>query len=159
VCMVVWAIFKIVRSTAAGIPGGWRGSFDLLGSVVLFGAGLYAIRGQSGAARTVIAAALVLFAGIEYKVMGTSKRFDAAPGPGPQYSGASYFAMDATAYKYLREHATDRIMVDQTGPLPSRLRHVGLLTPQGFDPFLSIRLRDLMKTIAHFRTPRDFEID
>jgi len=157
--LTAWAIADVVRWIGPGFPTGWHSLFDLLAPLSLFSAGLHAVRRQSGPARIWTAAALVVFVGVDYKVFGTSKRFDAAPGLGQQYSSASYSAMDVEAYQQLRAHSSERILLDLTGPLPSRLRHVGLLTPQGYDPFISIPFRELMKTLAHFSTERDFEVD
>jgi hypothetical protein len=156
--LALWAVIDLVRWVGPGFPTGWRASFDWMVALLLFAAGLYVVRGQSGRARTCTIAALTVFVGVDYKVFGTSKRFNAAPGLGQHYSSASYHAMDTEAYQQLRAHRQARILLDLTGPLPSLVRHIGLLTPQGFDPFMSIEFRKLMQPVAHFRSERDFDV-
>jgi hypothetical protein len=67
--------------------------------------------------------------------------------------------MDSEAYQQMRANSHYRILMDQTGPEASRLRHVGLSTPQGYDPLLSSQFRKFMEPLAHFRTERDFDVD
>jgi hypothetical protein len=158
--MGVWAVADVMRWLRFGFPAGWYTLFDTLAALSLFGAGLYVIRSQHGVARMSTAAVLVLFIGVNYKVFGTSKRFNASlGGVGAQYSSASFYAMDSEAYQQMRANSHYRILMDQTGPEASRLRHVGLSTPQGYDPLLSSQFRKFMEPLAHFRTERDFDVD
>jgi hypothetical protein len=154
-----WILVDVERWLGPGFPSGWRGWFDPLIGFTLFAAGIYSVRSESKRSRAWSAAVLVLFVAVDYKVFGTSKRFDAAPGSGQPYSSTSYVAMDTDAYEQLLAHPTDRILVDQTGPLPARLRHIGLLTPQGWDPFLTIQFRKAIETYGRFRTDREFDVD
>jgi len=63
-------------------------------------------------------------------------------------------------YHQLRANTDYRVVVDfDTGPLPNDLRHLGLITPQGFDPLLTTPFRKMVETYAHFRTDRLFEVD
>ncbi len=158
-CAGLWAVVDIVRWAGPGFPNGWWSLLDLAAAVSIFGAGLYVARAQSGSARVWAAAALVLFVGVDYKVFGTSRRFNAAPGLGQEYSSKSHVAMDNEAYRELVAHPHDRILLDQTGPMPARIRHIGLMTPQGFDPFFTTQFRNLMQPLATFRTERDFDVN
>jgi len=54
-------------------------------------------------------------------------------------------------------HREYRVLLDPTGPLPCSMRHAGLLTPNGFDPFFSTQYHQLLSD-AHFRTNWDFGI-
>jgi hypothetical protein len=51
------------------------------------------------------------------------------------------------------------VVDDVTGPFPTELRHLGLTTPQGFDPFITLRFKRLMEPIAHFRSNWLLDID
>jgi hypothetical protein len=157
--MACWIAFDLFRWRGAGFPVGWSGWFDVAIPLALFAAGIAVVRGQKGTLRVWSAAVLLLFAGVNYKVMGTNRRFNTLPGTGQSYYSNSFVAMDPVAYRELREHSQQRILLDQTGPMPALLRHVGLLTPQGFDPFLSIPYRRFLQPHAHFSTDRLFEIE
>ena len=68
--------------------------------------------------------------------------------------------MDPAALQQLIAHREYRILLDENAPSPVELRHHGLASPQGFDPFISRRYLDLAKGLgAHFRTTRDFDFD
>jgi hypothetical protein len=67
--------------------------------------------------------------------------------------------MDPQAYSELRANREYRILLDETGPLPASFRHVGLRTPQGFDPMLTRRYQDLVQRHGKFRTDREFDLD
>src|SRR5262249_12937243 len=98
----VWSAAAVVRWVGPGVPSGWHAAIERVAALLLFGLGFYVVRGQSGIARIGTVAALLVFTGVEYKVFGTSKRFNAEPGRGPQYSPLSYEAMDTEAYQQLR---------------------------------------------------------
>lgn len=161
--LAAWIAFDLVRWFGvewfrSGFPYGWAGWYDIVIPLVLFAAGLAVVRALPTS--KVAAAALVLFIAVNYKVTGTSKRINAAPGPGQTYYPHYYLGMDDTAYRELRANPQGRIVIDlATGPHTSRLRHVGLQTPQGFDPFLSTGLRQLLTDSgAWFPNDRDFQI-
>jgi hypothetical protein len=108
-----------------------------------------------------MAAAMVLFVGIDYKAFGTSKRFDASVGGDElRYSSSSFRGMAPDVYQQLRANNDYRIVVDaETGPMPNDFRHLGLVTPQGFDPLLPTPFRKMAEIYGHFRTGRLFEVD
>jgi hypothetical protein len=58
----------------------------------------------------------------------------------------------------MRAHPEFRVALDETALLSPELRHYGLTTPQGFDPLLPVRYRDLIAERAGFRTDREFYI-
>src|SRR5207253_3904196 len=102
-----------------------------------------------------------LSVGIDYKAFGTSKRFNAALGAGPpRFSNGSFPAMDSSDYRQLRNNSDYGVLVDLTGPLPIALRHFGLRTPQGFDPFFSAQYKRLLDEAAvRFRSNWEFDIE
>ena len=123
---------------------------------------MYAFRAAQGRRRMWMAAALVLFVGADYKAFGTSKRFDAASGRTVQrFSSTKLYRNGRRTFTSSFAPDTDyRILVDvDTGPLPNDLRHMGLITPQGFDPLLTTPFRKIVETYGHFRTDRIFEVD
>jgi hypothetical protein len=128
-------------------------------TLALFAAGLYCLRGAPAREKLAIFAALVLFAGVDYKVFGTSKRFNAATRSGPSFRSDSFPNMDKQAYHEMRSHTEYRLLLDPTAPPPEIVRHWGVRTPQGFDPLLSRQYRGLLADSAHFHSDRTFDID
>jgi hypothetical protein len=158
--MVMRAGHELYRWKHQSFVAGWRSVFDVILTLAIFAAGMYAVRAAEGRWRIGLAAALIVLVGADYKAFGTSKRFDAAAGEAPGYSSKSYPGMGDDVYQQLRANSESRIVVDNdTGPFPDDLRHVGLVTPQGFDPLLTIQLRKIVDTYGHFRTDRLFDID
>jgi hypothetical protein len=87
-------------------------------------------------------------------------RLNAGSGDAQRFSSTSFPAMMPDVYRQLRAGTDYRIVVDvDTGPLPDDFRHIGLITPQGFDPLLTTPFRKMVETYGHFRTDRTFEID
>jgi hypothetical protein len=122
---------------------------------------MYVIRGQKERTRLYLAAALLVAMGIDYKVFGTSKRFNAEPKSGQvHFSSDSFFAMDGDVYAQVRAHEDSRILVDRTGPSNLGMRHYyGLRSPQGFDPFFTTQYRHVLKNAAKFQSPWEFQIE
>jgi hypothetical protein len=158
--MAVWAVYELFRWERQNLAAGWRSGIYLLVTLALFLAGMYAFRAEEGRRRTWMAVALILFVGADYKAFGTSKRFDAGSGDAQRWSSTSLPGMSPEVYRQLRVNSDYRVVSDfDTGPLPDDLRHIGLATPQGFDPLLTTSLRKMVETYGHFRTDRMFEID
>jgi hypothetical protein len=110
-------------------------------------------------------AALLVLVWAEYKVYGTSRRFNSMPGSvdtgfhdDARTGGTGFSGVDPILYAYLRKHPDSRIaLVD--GPFGTDLRHYGLTTPQGFDPFLPSAYRKAVEKFVHFETNRVFSFD
>src|SRR5262249_32946442 len=66
--------------------------------------------------------------------------------------------LNESIYDRFRERPEYRVALDLTGPFPQNLRHNGLSTPQGFDPFLPKQYQILVERLAHFRSNREFDI-
>jgi hypothetical protein len=158
--MALWGGYEVYRWKTQSLSFGWHSGLYLLVTLAIFSAGMYIMRAEQGRRRFWMAAALVVFVGVDYKVFGTSKRFDAGSGDAQRWSFTSFPGMGNDVYQQLRDGGIDRIVVDQdTGPLPNDFRHIGLITPQGFDPLLTTPFRKMVETYGKFRTDRTFEVD
>jgi hypothetical protein len=160
--MGAWSGWELLRWLKGGLEfaSGWRSVYDPAITLAVFAFALYVLRARRGAIRMTLAVALVLAAGIDYKVFGTSKRFNASADPvPPRDQSQSFPGMDLDAYRQLRAHATYRIVLDQPGPNPVNLRQMGLLTPQGYDPLITSQYRELVQPAARFRSDRLFDIN
>jgi hypothetical protein len=102
---------------------------------------------------------LLLCAGVDYKVFGTSKRFNAAEGSGASYHSDYFANMDASAFREMRAHPQFRVLFDETAPWPTISRHWYVTTPQGFDPFITTQYRAMLGDGATFRSERELDID
>ena len=160
VLMAMWAAYEMFRWHTQSFAAGWRSGLDVLVTLVIFGAAIYAVRAAEGRRRIWMAAALVAFVGIDYKAFGTSKRFDAGTGDAHRFSSTSFPGMAPEVYQQLRANADYRILGDvDSEPLPDDLRHIGLMTPQGFDPLLTTPFRKVVETYGQFRSDRLFDVD
>lgn len=157
--MAVWAAYEIARFPKHHYAIGWAGAWDTLGSLVVFALGLWVFRASTGKARVWMGVALVLSVAIDYKVFGTSKRFDGSPGQGIIYSNNNFGAMNHDAYMALRPPSDYRIMMMDFGPPPQAGRHVGWTTMYGFDPFVSIPFRELIKRRGSWVDDRTILLD
>ena len=158
--MAVWGFYELYRWKHQSLAAGWRSGIYLLVTLAIFCVGMYAFRAERGRRRSWIAIALILFAGADYKAFGTSKRFDASGGDAQRFSFTSLPGMPPDAYAQLRANRDYRIVVDADfGPQSTDFRHLGLITPQGFDPLLPTPFRKMVETYGKFRTDRLFEVD
>ncbi|MEO8098499.1 MAG: YfhO family protein [Acidobacteriota bacterium] len=159
VLMTAWALFELKRWPGAEFAHGLGSLYDAASMLLVFGFGLYVFRSQFGPWRAWVGLALLLSAGIDYKVFGTSKRFNAGQGPRPGYSATAYVAMSAEAFRELKSHPDARVLLQEFGPLALEVRHVGFSTPQGFDPFLSTQYRKVVTRLGTWQSNREFLID
>jgi len=161
VLMAVWAVYEMFRWKHQTLAAGWSRVVYLLVTLAIFTVGMYTVRAEHpGRRRMWFAAALILFVGVDYKAFGTSKRFDASSGDAQRFSFTSFPGMMPDVYEQLRVHNDYRILSDaDSGPLPNDFRHLGLITPQGFDPLLTTPFRKMVETYGKFRTDRLFEVD
>jgi hypothetical protein len=158
--MAVWAAYEMYRWKSQSFAAGWRSAAYLLVTLVLFAAGMYAFRADTGRRRMWMGIALILFVGVDYKAFGTSKRFDASSGPAERFSSTSFPGMMPDVYQQLLGGGIGRVLVDaDIGPLPNDFRHIGLTTPQGFDPLLTTPFRKMVETYGKFQTDRLFDVD
>jgi hypothetical protein len=114
---------------------------------------------SKGRTAAVAAGALILLSAVEYKAFGTSKRFNASPGPfDVEYSKPTFPGMNERIYQVLRAHPEFRMASDDFGPHAVEMRHGGLISPQGFDPFLAVQYRRLIEGFGKFISNRNFEL-
>jgi len=158
VCAALWAIYEL-RAWWPGAPAlrsGWWSALDALATLIVFVICIFAVRG-----RPKMAAVLLLCVAVDYKSFGTSKRFNGRTGSLPhEYARDGFFAMDPQAFRVLAAHPEYRILSDFTAPAPVELRHHGLASPQGGDPFVAQRYLDFVRTLGvHSDTNRELSFD
>jgi hypothetical protein len=143
------------------LPKGWASAIPAGITLALVAFAIYVLPAQKGAVRAALMTATLIAVGIDYKVWGTSKRVNAAEGQvNSSYGNGRYPAMPDEVFRRLQAHPEYRVVVDDvTGPFPTELRHIGLTTPQGFDPFITLRFKRLIERIAHFRSNWLLDID
>jgi len=139
-------------------PAGWRSGVGPAVTLAGFALAVHLLRAESGALRSAVAAALLLAVGTEYKVFGTSRRFHTAEGSVDRASAAPP-GMDEAVFDELRAHAQYRVALDPTALIPQDLRHYGLTTPQGFDPFIPAQFLAKMRNLATFEDGRLFTLN
>ena len=144
----------------AEFPHGWRSAPDALVMVALVAVAVFALRCTTGRARLVLAAALLFTVAVEYKVYGTSKRFNARSGQGENYMSAREVAgFNSSLLSQMIEHSEYRVVVDLSGPFPQLFRHKGLSSPQGFDPLYTAAYNRYLAGKADFRSNWEFFLD
>jgi hypothetical protein len=155
----LWSIRLGILWIKQSLPALWLSGVDALIATLLCSALIAIFAGSRGRMAMASAATLLILAAVEYKAFGTSKRFNAAPGPfDADYSLPAFQGMNEQTYKVLRAHPEYRMASDDYGPDPVNLRHAGLTTPQGFDPFLTTAYRNLIASLGHFSSNRRFEL-
>jgi hypothetical protein len=115
--LVLWSIYRL-RMWPQPIAG-WRSVLETGVMLVLFAAGLLAVR-QGPAWMAILLCAAVF---VDYKVCGTSRPFDALPGdPDPYYPRRMFLGLDPHAYDILRDNRQYRLAVDRipNGSAPLR---------------------------------------
>jgi hypothetical protein len=151
-----WAIYELHLWSTSAFRAGWWSALDALVTLLVFCLCILAVRMHRA-----MAAVLLLCVAVDYKSFGTSKRFNGRKGSlAHEYARDGFFAMDPQAFQALSAHREYRILLDFTAPMPAELRHHGLASPQGFDPFVAQRYLDFVKNLgARADTDREFSFD
>ncbi len=109
---------------------------------------------------------LLLVAGVDYKVFGTDRRFNASDFDADRFFSdargsrrVEFHGLESRVYAELLRHPAFRVALDERGLPPTYLRHYRLATPQGFDPLLSAAYRKVIEGFTAFKTDRTFDID
>jgi hypothetical protein len=104
---------------------------------------------------------LLFFVGTDYKVYGAGRWFNAVRGDvDDEHPPYGIGGVDDEAYRAMEENRQFRVVTDETaGPDPAQYRFWRLATPQGFDPFLSVRYKHRIKRWVPFQTNRLFYAD
>ena len=158
--MLAWSVRQLLIWLPLGsdFPTGWKSAIAPAITLALVSLAIFILPPERGALRAGLVAALLLTVGVDYKVFGTGKWFDAGEGNGfADYRSFSGF--DDSIYRQLRDNSQNRIALDITAPFPLELRHYGLTTPQGFDPLLTTNYQKLMTTLEHPRSNLEFDMD
>jgi hypothetical protein len=142
-------------------PAGVQALAQTAVALVLFSLALWTLAAQSGVRRTVLTAALLLAAGIDYKVFGTNRQFNTIDGNVDQTDDANgIHGVNDVAYRAVFANRNYRIASDEQGsPGVTDFRRWGLATAQGFDPFLSVEYHEVIERWVHFETNREFHMD
>lgn len=156
-CLAAFAARLLYIWSTSDFAPGWSGAWDVAILTLLFFAGLWLLRNQSGPLRILLASVLLVTMGIDYKVHGTSKRFNGTLDHGWRMDWMP--GMNVDTFRELQANSVYRIAVDETGPLPADLRHFGLTTPQGWDPFLTTSYSQFIKSTGRFVTNWILAID
>ncbi len=157
--LLAWSGWELWQWFHQGFPFGWESTWITMVTLVLFAAGLFCLRGAQGREALVLFAALIFFSGVDYKVFGTSKRFNAGTGSGSNFHADFFPNMDKQAYREIHTQPEYRVLMDQTAPSVTIVRHWGVTTPQGFDPLITKQYRAMLGDAAKFRTDREFDIN
>jgi hypothetical protein len=139
ILLAAWSarLMWIWKAGSAGFASGLPGAIDSAIVLALFSLAILALRGEQGKRRALLAAALLIAVGIDYKAFGTSKRVNAVEANMDRTLGSAFFpGMVDDVYRELRQHSEYRIALDESDPVPTDLRHYGLTTPQGGDPLV-----------------------
>lgn len=158
---LIWSLrqWRIWRAEGAGFAEGWNTAWEVAVTVLVL------VLLLKAPVRPLRSALILLTAWMEFKVYGTSRRFNSAPGSvdrefardmrtgGPEMGG-----VDPAAYLEMRRYPEFRVAIDQ-GPHGTDMRHYGLSTPQGSDPFLPAQYQEAVQALTQFETNRLFRID
>jgi hypothetical protein len=153
--------WDLARWQSNGFAYGWRSGIHTLVALAIFGLAAYSFRWARDGMRAALAAALILVTGVEFKAFGTHNRVNTQPGSyKPVYNDVTYQDMDDAPYREMRAHPDYRVGVDVVTVNPLWMRHAGLSTPQGFDPFLPDAYRSaITQAGGKFVSDRLFELD
>jgi hypothetical protein len=130
-------------------------------ALALFSFAMYILRAESGARRAVLVAAVLLTAGIDYKVFGTNREFNTVDGDVDKRDRPQGISgMNQKVYETLWGNRNYRIASDEQGsPDVTDFRRWGIATAQGFDPFLSAQYHDVIERWVRFHTNREFHMN
>jgi hypothetical protein len=162
VLLAAWSGHLLWIAGHGGVfPAGGRAVVETGLALLCFSLVLWTLRAQSGARRAVLTAALILAAGIDYKVYGTSRMFQARPGDVDDTDAAyGMHGLSDSVYQEVWAHRDYRIASDKAGsPNVTDFRRWGLATAQGFDPGLTVQYHDFVERWVRFETNREFHLD
>ena len=158
--LAAWSIRQMLIWFPLGsdFPTGWKSAVEPAITLVLFSLAIFILPAQRGRFRNALVTALLLTVGVDYKVFGTGKWFDAAEGD-VRNNFASFPGLDDIVFRQLHAENEYRVALDVIDLHPLELRHYGLTTPQGFDPLLTTAYQKLMETTEHIQSPEEIDID
>jgi hypothetical protein len=151
ILLAAWTVRQYLRGGA--FPSGWAAAAETAIAFVLFA--LAASTRRRGAIL-----ALLLFALVDYKVYGTNRLFNTRPGDVDDlYPAHAIRGISDEAYRAMMANRQYRVTSDGS-PSSMEFRMFGISSPQGLDPLLSARYRELMEQWgATFETTRIFRMN
>jgi hypothetical protein len=160
--MAAWFGRQLWHSERSGVFRSGMGSIaEVAVAAVLFALVLRMVRDASGRRRAWLATGLLLAAGIDYQVFGACRWFNAQPGDvDDEHPPYGIGGVDDTAYRVMRANRHYRVITGgPIGPAATDYRHWGLVTPEGFDPFLPLQYKQTVEQWTPFLTNRLFDVD
>ncbi len=162
VAMAAWSIHQLALHRDGGTFASGFGSLRATAiAAALFAVALWTLRGETGARRFWLAAALLLFVGIDYKVYGTVRWFNTRDiDPDTIETHADIAGVNDVAYHAMIDNRQYRVASDLGGgPNATDYRKWGLAGAQGFDPFLPDQYHQTIERWVKFDTNRLFRVD
>ena len=158
--MALWSTRQLsIWARGGDFASGWPAVGDTAITLALLTLGLWTCRGESGARRRWLAAAVILFALCDYKVYGTGRLFNTRDmDVDSNISVQGIRGINDVAYQALWNNRQFRVTSDG-GPGAVDFRMWGLATPQGLDPLFPERYRQWVLPWARFTTFRVFQMD
>lgn len=168
IVMSAWIVRQLTiwRQAGDGFLSGWASLWEAAAVTALVALGLWTYRGERRPAwRAALLVALVLFVLVDYKVYGTNRSFDAAPGDrdrqvahseiggGPERPG-----LEQKLHERMRADRTHRYVHNENPSTPD-IRYYKPASPQGSDPIFPETYRlTLERAGAKFTADRTFTI-
>ena len=145
--LALWSarLIWLWRPSGPGFSTGWHSAVEPAVMLAIFSLAMFVIVSETGQRSLWVALALVAAVGVDYKVFGTSLRFNAVrENVDHMFAQAPFPGLDNKLYRKLREHPEYRVGLDSIDPVPMELRHYGLTTPQGGDPLVPAQYRKIL---------------
>jgi len=158
--MAAWSMRQLwIFAHGGAFPSGPRAVVETAAALALLALALWTLRAESGLRRRSLAAAVILLALCDYKVYGVNRLFNTRDGDvDDTYNLHGIRGINDTAFQTMWTNRHYRVTSDGA-PGAVDFRMFGLATPQGLDPFLPQRYRDMIARWTHFDTTRLFPMD
>jgi hypothetical protein len=154
----VWLLRQLwITGHGGRFATGAKSAEQMMLALAIFALGLWTLRAAAGRRRTALAALVLLFAGVDYRVYGAGRWFNALRGDHDKEPRYGIGGVDDDAYRAMLQNRQYRVVTTpETGPSPTDFRVSGLATPQGFDPFLPAQYKETIQHWVPFQTNRVF---
>jgi hypothetical protein len=157
--MAIWSAYLL---TTNQFRVGWESALYPAVTLALFASGLYLLRWER---RAWVAVLLALGVLAEFQAFGTNRRFNATDGNvdsgwrgDARLGGKTLNGLDDETYHEMLKHPGYRVALYE-GPYSTDLRHYGLATLQGFDPFVTAQYKTAVERFTPFTTNRLFDVN
>lgn len=158
--MACWSMRELRTWAQGGVfATGGRAVAETAVALAVFSLALWTLQAETGTRRLWLAAAVILFALCDYKVYGTNRLFNTRDGDVDDLHHPNEIrGVDDIAYQAIETNRNYRVTSDGA-PGAVDFRMWGLATPQGLDPFLPKRYREIIAPRVKFQTSRVFLMD